>query len=43
MIFVPATQVEPADISVDAFMSLYVSMGVTGPQFLQVSPGEPAA
>lgn len=34
LIFVPADSVRPADLSVDAFMSIYVSMGVTGPQFL---------
>jgi len=35
LIFVPAKSVRPADLSVDAFMSIYVSMGVTGPQFLE--------
>ncbi len=40
LIFVPATSVRPADLSVDAFMSIYVSMGVTGPQFLP-SAGPP--
>ena len=34
LLFVPATSVRPAGITVDAFMSIYVSMGVTGPQFL---------
>jgi uncharacterized membrane protein len=34
LIFVPAKSVRPANLSVDAFMSIYVSMGVTGPQFL---------
>jgi uncharacterized membrane protein len=34
LIFVPAKSVVPANLSVDAFMSIYVSMGVTGPQFL---------
>ena len=34
LLFVPASSVRPAGISVDAFMSIYVSMGVTGPQFL---------
>lgn len=38
LIFVPADTVQPADLSVDAFMSIYVSMGVTGPQFLQAAP-----
>jgi len=34
LIFVPAASVHPANVSVDALMSIYVSMGVTGPQFL---------
>ena len=34
LIFVPADSVRPANVSVDALMSIYVSMGVTGPQFL---------
>jgi uncharacterized membrane protein len=34
MMFVPVTSVRPADITVDAFMSIYVSMGVTAAQFL---------
>jgi len=37
LLFVPAASVRPAGITVDAFMSIYVSMGVTGPQFLQPS------
>jgi uncharacterized membrane protein len=37
LIFVPAASVFPSDLSMDAFMSLYVSMGVTGPQFLQIT------
>ena len=35
LVFVPAKSVRPANLSVDAFMSIYVSMGVTGPQFLK--------
>lgn len=35
LLFVPATSITPAGVSVDAFMSIYVSMGVTGPQFLK--------
>jgi uncharacterized membrane protein len=35
LLFVPATSITPAGLSVDAFMSIYVSMGVTGPQFLK--------
>ncbi len=34
LIYVPASSVKPANISVDALMSIYVSMGVSGPQFL---------
>lgn len=34
LIFVPAHSIQPADISVDAFMSIYVSMGVSAAQFL---------
>ena len=40
LLFVPVTAVHPADLSVDAFMSIYVSMGVSGPQFLNTSPME---
>ena len=36
LLFVPADSVRPAGLSVDAFMSIYVSMGVTGPQHLPV-------
>jgi uncharacterized membrane protein len=41
LLFVPASSVTPAGVSVDAFMSIYVSMGVTGPQFLK--PGDEIA
>ena len=34
LIFVPADSVHSADIPVDSFMSVYVSMGLTGPQFI---------
>lgn len=37
LIFVPVSAVHPSDLSVDAFMSIYVSMGVTGPQFLHTT------
>lgn len=40
LLFVPATSVRPAGITVDAFMSIYVSMGVTGPQFLSSETGK---
>ena len=36
LIFVPAASVKPANLSVDAFMSMYVSMGMSAPQFLAV-------
>lgn len=35
LIFVPADVVQPTDVSVEALMSIYVSMGVTAPQFLR--------
>ena len=38
MLFVPCDSVHRADMSVDTFMSIYVSMGVTGPQFLPMAP-----
>jgi uncharacterized membrane protein len=41
LLFVPASSVRPADLPVDAFMSIYVSMGVTGPQFMK--PAKAAA
>lgn len=34
LLFVPATSVIPAGMSVDGLMSIYVSMGVTAPQFI---------
>jgi len=42
LLFVPASSVRPAGISVDAFMSIYVSMGVTGPQWLNAPAAKPA-
>lgn len=41
LIFVPVEAIEPADLSIDALMSIYVSMGVTGPQFLPHSGDAP--
>jgi uncharacterized membrane protein len=35
LIFVPAASVRKANLSVDAFMSIYISMGVSGPEFLK--------
>lgn len=37
LLFVPADGVLPADLSVDALMSIYVSMGVTAPEFLETA------
>lgn len=34
LFFVPADAVTPSDLSVDGLMSIYVSMGVTAPEFL---------
>jgi uncharacterized membrane protein len=38
LLFVPADSVRPVDISVESLMSIYLSMGVTGPEFLDQSP-----
>jgi uncharacterized membrane protein len=35
LIFVPAASVRKANLSVDAFMRIYISMGVSGPEFLK--------
>lgn len=37
LLFVPADSVTPADMSVDGLMSIYVSMGVTAPEFLEAT------
>jgi len=34
LFFVPAEMVQPADVSMEGLMSIYVSMGVTAPQFM---------
>jgi uncharacterized membrane protein len=34
LFFVPTDSVTPADMSVDGLMSIYVSMGITAPEFL---------
>jgi uncharacterized membrane protein len=38
LIFVPEEWVTPAELSVEAITSLYVSMGVTAPQHLKMAP-----
>lgn len=38
LLFVPEDWVSPAELSVEAITSLYVSMGVTAPQHLQSAP-----
>ena len=35
MVFVPVKNVRPADISVDGVMSIYLSMGVSAPQYFK--------
>ncbi|HQI28559.1 MAG TPA: DUF502 domain-containing protein, partial [Sedimentisphaerales bacterium] len=41
LLFIPADMVQPADVSVEGLMSMYVSMGVTAPQFLpQAEPSQ---
>lgn len=35
MVFIPVDQVKPIDMSVDHFISIYVSMGVTVPDYLR--------
>jgi len=37
LLFVPADELQPTDLSVEKLMSIYVSMGVTAPQFLAVN------
>jgi len=39
LLFVPAEMVQPADVSVEGLMSIYVSMGVTAPQFMTLAAG----
>jgi uncharacterized membrane protein len=38
LLFVPEDWVSPAELSVEAITSLYVSMGVTAPQHLKLAP-----
>ncbi|MBM4092505.1 MAG: DUF502 domain-containing protein [Planctomycetes bacterium] len=42
MLFVPTRNVHPAPMSVDGLMSIYVSMGITAPQFMATTPVLPA-
>ena len=37
LVFMPVESVKPAEMSVDGLMSIYVSMGITTPQFLNDS------
>lgn len=43
MLFIPVELIEPAGMSVDGLMSIYVSMGVTAPQFMPTAPVSDAA
>lgn len=42
LIFFPANLVKPIDMSVDNFISIYVSMGVTTPEFMRQSSDQEA-
>ena len=42
LFFVPCDCVKDAAMSVDAFMNIYVSMGVSAPQFMPLNPHGPA-
>lgn len=42
MLFVPVEQVQPTDLSVEALMGIYVSMGISAEQILQSPPAGPA-
>ena len=39
LLFVPAEAIQPTELSVEGLMSIYVSMGVTAPQFLPTTSG----
>ena len=44
VLFMPCHSIQEVDMSVDGLMSIYLSMGATGPQFLptqQTAPGNP--
>jgi len=41
LLFIPADRVVPAGMTVDAMMSIYLSMGVSGPEYLPVQPIQP--
>lgn len=43
LLYVPVSWVKPADIGMEALTSLYVSMGVTSPQYLAGGPSKPSA
>jgi len=38
LLFVPRETVRPLDLTVESLMSLYISMGVTAPQFIKTVP-----
>lgn len=43
LVFVPAECVQPAEMSVDGLMSIYVSMGITSPEFIGKGDAEKSA
>ena len=40
MLFVPTDQVKPADMPVDGLMSIYLSMGISAPQYMTVKQNQ---
>ncbi len=43
LLYVPADWIEPAEVGVEALTSIYVSLGVTSPQYLKGSAAAPIA
>jgi len=41
LFFIPVEMIQPTDVSVEGLMSIYVSMGVSAPQFLPGTTPEP--
>ncbi|MCM2327705.1 MAG: DUF502 domain-containing protein [Lysobacter sp.] len=41
LLYVPVDWISPADVGMEALTSIYVSMGVTSPQFLPLAPAAP--
>ena len=43
LVYVPAAWVKPADVGVEGLMSIYVTMGVSSPATVRLTPMMPAA